>query len=97
VHVEDAPLLSDAQAPAVLHRGGLTLAVSTAGASPALARHVRDFLGIVFGPEWRGRIEELSRLRQSWRRAGLEPDAVAHRTGEWVSLRGWLVQPITRH
>jgi precorrin-2 dehydrogenase/sirohydrochlorin ferrochelatase len=41
--------------PAVLARGGLTLAVSTGGASPALARRIRDRLETEFDPataEW---------------------------------------------
>jgi precorrin-2 dehydrogenase / sirohydrochlorin ferrochelatase len=90
VHVEDEPGLSDAQMPAVLHRGALTLAVSTGGASPALAQRLRDYLGGVFGPEWRGRIEEMSRQRRAWRAAGIAPGQIAELTGEWMSQRGWL-------
>ena len=90
VHVEDEPTLGDAQAPAVLRRGALTLAVSTGGASPALAAQVRDFLGRLFGPEWVGRLEAVSRQRRRWREAGLTPDAISRRTGAWVRRRGWL-------
>jgi siroheme synthase-like protein len=90
VHVEDEPGLSDAQMPAVLHRGALTLAVSTSGASPALAQRLRDFLGGLFGPEWRERLEEMSRQRRAWRAAGIAPDEIAALTGEWMSQRGWL-------
>lgn len=53
VHVEDEPALSDAQAPAVMRRGDLTLAVSTGGGSPALAVQVRDFLGLCLGQNGR--------------------------------------------
>jgi precorrin-2 dehydrogenase/sirohydrochlorin ferrochelatase len=91
VHVEDDPTLSDVQAPAVLRRGDLTLAVSTNGASPALASEVRDFLGGLFGPEWQGRLDALSQQRRAWRAAGMAPDAIARLTGEWVRSRGWLV------
>jgi precorrin-2 dehydrogenase/sirohydrochlorin ferrochelatase len=97
VHVEDAPALSDAQAPAVLRRGALTLAVSTGGASPAFAAQLRDFLGELFGPEWRERLDELSRQRHLWREAGTPPETIAHLTGEWVRGRGWLPAPATRH
>jgi precorrin-2 dehydrogenase/sirohydrochlorin ferrochelatase len=90
VHVEDEPALGDAQAPAVLRRGALTLAVSTGGASPALAAQVRDFLGRLFGPEWGERLEAVSRQRLLWREAGLNPAAISRRTGEWVKRRGWL-------
>jgi precorrin-2 dehydrogenase / sirohydrochlorin ferrochelatase len=97
VHVEDEPALSDAQAPAVLRRGSLTLAVSTGGASPAFAAQLRDFLGDLFGPEWHERLDELSRQRRAWREAGVPPEAIAHLTGEWVRGRGWLAAPATRH
>jgi precorrin-2 dehydrogenase/sirohydrochlorin ferrochelatase len=97
VHVEDDPELSDTQAPAVLRRGALTLAVSTGGASPAFAGQLRDFLGELFGPEWRERLDELSRQRRAWRQAGTPPEAIAHLTGEWVRGRGWLPAPATRH
>ena len=92
VHVEDAPALSDAAAAAVLRRGELTVAVSTGGASPALAVQLRDFLGDVFGPEWHDRLELLSRQRRAWRDAGIAPERIADLTEEWVSRHGWLVR-----
>jgi len=50
--------------PALLGRGDLTLAVSTAGRSPALATLVRDLLAPRFGPEW-GQVAEIAgRLRE---------------------------------
>jgi precorrin-2 dehydrogenase / sirohydrochlorin ferrochelatase len=97
VHVEDDFALSDTQMPAVLRRGGLTLAVSTGGASPALATRVRDFLATLFGPEWRGRIEEVSRARRAWRDAGLTPAEIAELTDAWMSRRGWLSGFFSRH
>lgn len=93
VHVEDAPALSDAAAAAVLRRGELTVAVSTGGASPALAVQLRDFLGDLFGPEWDERLELLSRQRRAWRDAGIEPNRIADLTEEWVSHHGWLARP----
>jgi precorrin-2 dehydrogenase/sirohydrochlorin ferrochelatase len=92
LHVEDEPELSDVQAAAVLHRGALTIAVSTGGASPALAVQLRDFIAGLIGPEWRGRVEDLSRLRRAWRAAGVASSAIAQFTGEWVRGHGWLDQ-----
>ncbi len=93
VHVEDAPALSDAQAAAVLRRGTLTVAISTGGASPALAVKMRDFLGDVIGPEWHSRVEQLSQQRLVWRQAGIASDRIAALTNEWLKCRGWLAGP----
>jgi precorrin-2 dehydrogenase len=93
VHVEDAPALSDAQAAAVLRRGALTVAVSTGGASPALAVRMRDYLGDVIGPEWHDRVEQLSQQRVAWRQAGIATERIAALTQEWLKCRGWLADP----
>lgn len=90
VHIEDAPEDSDAQMPAVLHRGDLTVAVSTAGRSPGLAAEIKRALGRIIGPEWSARLNESGALRERWRDAGLEPAAVRQRTADWLATRGWL-------
>jgi precorrin-2 dehydrogenase / sirohydrochlorin ferrochelatase len=51
--------------PSTLRRGGLQVAVSTGGASPTLARRIRNELEEVFGPEWAGVVEELEAVRRS--------------------------------
>ncbi len=90
VHIEDAPLLSDLHAPAVLRRGDLTIAVSTGGQSPALAAQVRRFLGRLFGPEWQQRLDGLAKLRRDWRDGGADASTVARRTSQWIDRQGWL-------
>ncbi len=87
VHAEDAKLVTDIHVPAVLRRGDLAIAVSTSGKAPGLAVELRNFLGRLIGPEWGGRLEEISGLRHDWMKAGAAPDLVARRTGEW--MRGW--------
>jgi precorrin-2 dehydrogenase/sirohydrochlorin ferrochelatase len=52
LNVADQPELCGFIAPAVVRRGDLTLAVSTGGASPALARWIRERLEADFGPEY---------------------------------------------
>ncbi len=47
----DQPEASTVMMPAVLSRGHLRIAVSTSGASPALASRIRQELESVFGPE----------------------------------------------
>lgn len=51
INIGDAPELCSFIVPAVLNRGDLKIAVSTSGASPALARKIRDQLDSLFGPE----------------------------------------------
>jgi precorrin-2 dehydrogenase/sirohydrochlorin ferrochelatase len=90
VHVEDVPSLCDAHAPAVLRRGDLTIAISTNGAAPGLAAELRQFLGGIFGPEWRGRLDEIKALRQRWRQAGSSHDTVRRLTAQRLTRHGWL-------
>ena len=65
VNVADRPSEGDFAAPSVLRRGGLQVAVSTGGASPALARRIKDELEESFGPEWAGLVEELRAARRN--------------------------------
>lgn len=67
VNVADAPEEGDFTVPSTLRRGRLQVAVSTGGASPALARRVRARLEEVFGPEWAGLIEEVGTARRAGR------------------------------
>jgi siroheme synthase-like protein len=64
-NVADRPAEGDFAVPSTLRRGGLQVAVSTGGASPTLARRIRNELEEVFGPEWAGVVEELEAARRS--------------------------------
>jgi precorrin-2 dehydrogenase / sirohydrochlorin ferrochelatase len=61
VNVMDDVEYCDWAAPSVVRRGELVLAVSTGGASPALAKALRRRLGSEFGEEW---VEVLAVLRR---------------------------------
>jgi precorrin-2 dehydrogenase/sirohydrochlorin ferrochelatase len=50
--------------PAVLRRGKLTLAVGTGGASPLLARRIRDRLAGQFAPEYEPYLQLLAEFRR---------------------------------
>jgi precorrin-2 dehydrogenase/sirohydrochlorin ferrochelatase len=90
VHVEDVPALGDVQAPAVLRRGDLTIAVSTGGKSPGLAALVKRFLAARFGIEWAQRLEALAARRRAWRESGADGRAVARWSEAWIARQGWL-------
>jgi precorrin-2 dehydrogenase/sirohydrochlorin ferrochelatase len=72
VNVADAPELCSFIAPSVMRRGSLQIAVSTSGASPALARTIREELEARFGPEYDLALEILGAARRLLRER--EPD-----------------------
>ncbi len=90
LHVEDVPSLCDAYAPAILRRGELMISVSTGGAAPGLAAELKAFLGEVFGPEWRGRIDEIKALRRAWCGAGANHQAIRRLIGRHLVDAGWI-------
>jgi precorrin-2 dehydrogenase / sirohydrochlorin ferrochelatase len=69
-NVVDVPDLCSFILPAVLRRDPIAVAVSTGGASPALAQRIRDDVGALIGPE---HVEVARRLQQlrPWARSNL--------------------------
>lgn len=90
VNTEDVKPLCDFHVPSILRRGDLTIAVSTGGKAPGLARRLRRHLEGLFGPEWAGRLDELGRQRKSWRSEGLETAEVGRRVDAYIEEKGWL-------
>ena len=72
VNVTDDPRAGTVILPALVRRGALEIAVSTGGASPALARRLRERLEADFGPEYGELVAMLGELRTAW-----EPRAIA--------------------
>jgi precorrin-2 dehydrogenase/sirohydrochlorin ferrochelatase len=67
INVADRPTLCDFITPAVVKRGEVQIAIATGGASPALARRLREQLEAVVGPEY-AEIAELFRNARRWLR-----------------------------
>jgi precorrin-2 dehydrogenase/sirohydrochlorin ferrochelatase len=65
VNVADKPSDGDFALPSTLRRGRLQVAISTSGASPTLARRIKNELEETFGPEWASVVEEFNKARRN--------------------------------
>lgn len=63
VNVVDKPDLCNFIVPSRVKRGPLTIAVSTSGTSPAMARAIREDIERIYGPQFGRYLEKISRLR----------------------------------
>jgi len=73
-NVVDVPEQCDFFYPAVLQRGQLQIAVSTAGQSPSLAQRIRQQLERQFGPEYEGWVRQLGETRRQVLASNLSSD-----------------------
>jgi precorrin-2 dehydrogenase/sirohydrochlorin ferrochelatase len=62
-NVVDVPPLCNFIVPSIVRRGELALAISTGGASPVVAKHIRRELEEAYGPEWEALVDLLRDLR----------------------------------
>jgi len=63
VNIVDDPQKCDFILPSLIERGDLTIACSTGGQSPALARYLREELELVYGEEYAVLVSILGQLR----------------------------------
>ena len=63
VNIVDDPQKCDFILPSIMQRGDLTIAISTGGKSPALARHLREELEAQYGKEYEIFLNILGNLR----------------------------------
>lgn len=68
VNVVDSPAESSFIMPAILSRGDLTIAISTAGKSPALARKIKEDLALMYSDEYGDLIEMIAQARERIKR-----------------------------
>jgi precorrin-2 dehydrogenase / sirohydrochlorin ferrochelatase len=64
LNVVDRPGLCDFITPSMIERGELTIAISTGGKSPGLARKVRQEIEKIIGPEYASCLEIVAKVRQ---------------------------------
>jgi uroporphyrin-III C-methyltransferase/precorrin-2 dehydrogenase/sirohydrochlorin ferrochelatase len=83
VNVADDPELCTFQLPARIRRGGLDLAVASAGGAPFAVRRLRRLLERRFGQEWSGWMEAAGRFRGAVRTLGLARPALERRYDEF--------------
>ena len=74
VNVVDDPRLSSFILPSFFRRGNLTIAVSSAGTSPALARKIRSNLEKSVGKEYATLLSLISKVRSSLKERGYVVD-----------------------
>jgi precorrin-2 dehydrogenase/sirohydrochlorin ferrochelatase len=79
INVADASELCSFIAPAVVSRGALRIAISTSGASPALASRIRRELEHQFGPEYARALDILRAARHHLRGSEPRSEARAHK------------------
>jgi len=72
-NIVDVPVLCDFYYPAVVQRGALQIAISTAGKSPALAQRLRKQLDEQFGPEFEEWLAQLGEVRDKLQSSKLDP------------------------
>ena len=90
VNVEDINDLCDFYFTAHITRGDLQIAISTGGASPTLAKRIRDSLAKRFGPEWESFTEEMKQHRLALRAEGKSMKEVMAASDAWLDQKGWL-------
>jgi precorrin-2 dehydrogenase / sirohydrochlorin ferrochelatase len=78
VNVEDVLDYCDFHTPAIVHRGRLTFAIGTGGASPAIASLIRQRLETAFPTAWSSLVDEIAASRLALKAKGATfPDLVA--------------------
>jgi len=91
VNAADQPADCTFILPAVARRGPLSIAVSTDGNSPALARRIRDHAGALLGEDVAALALELAERRREVRNAGGSTEDV-----DWSSLIDRVLPPLDR-
>ncbi|RAL26681.1 precorrin-2 dehydrogenase/sirohydrochlorin ferrochelatase family protein [Thermoflavimicrobium daqui] len=73
INVVDQPSLCNFTVPSTIHRGQLTLSISTGGASPSLAKTIRQELEQIYGEEYALFLELAKEMREEIQARVLDP------------------------
>jgi precorrin-2 dehydrogenase / sirohydrochlorin ferrochelatase len=73
-NIADRPEICNFVLPAIFRRGDFVMAISTAGKSPAFAKHIRQRLETRFGPEYGTLLDLLGAIRNRLLAAAHEPE-----------------------
>jgi len=73
-NIADRPEICNFILPAIVRRGSFVMAISTAGKSPAFAKHVRKRLETQFGPEYGLMLELMGAIRSKLLAGAHEPE-----------------------
>lgn len=87
----DVPEFCSFIVPSVVKRGSLNIAISTSGASPAVARRIRESLEMQFGPEYEIYLKLMENLRKQILELNLSP------TEKEVKLHRLAMAPIPQY
>jgi precorrin-2 dehydrogenase/sirohydrochlorin ferrochelatase len=74
-NIADRPKICNFILPAIFRRGDFVLAISTAGKSPAFAKHIRKRLADEFGPEYGDLLDLMGAIRAKLLAEAHEPEA----------------------
>ncbi len=90
VNVEDVSELCDFYFTSFVQRGELTIAVSTGGASPTLAKRVRQHIASMFGEEWAGYTQVIKEFRLQLKEQGHNMKSIMVASEKFLDEKGWL-------
>jgi precorrin-2 dehydrogenase / sirohydrochlorin ferrochelatase len=93
----DDPEHCDFYYPAVVRRGDLQIAISTAGRSPALAQRLRCELETQFGPEYADWLTELGSIRENVFEIEKDPEKRRRLLHEMASRKAFQQREIQVH
>lgn len=74
-NIADRPEICNFILPAIVRRGSFMIAISTAGKSPAFAKHIRQRLETQFGPEYGILLDLMGAIRNKLLAEAHEPEA----------------------